>query len=345
MAANEMDFIEVDGQFMNANNPVSLSYITVPGQPVVFQAKFNEDNDGAPNCYGPPGLGTLESKLAMATSPWTNFGKNNNFAWVGLLSATKEDAEANSWVIDDDDPLFEARQGPNGKLLPAGQSGTWPIVQQAPGAVDKKGHPVGPVGPRPGFYISTTSAAAFPGLPRTNQNRYFNATTVPYSAISPGVTDATRVALGDFGLVIRKKTGASAGFFFADGGSGGKVGECSRFLFQTVSGRDNNDDVCFILFPESGQGRLPTQATVGLIEQTVKDQMAELAKVSNPEALPRFLAMGADPKKWMMDEDDGRMHWVEYNNIVMALAKWGYKVPPMMDFPSKEQMDKVARTA
>jgi hypothetical protein len=345
MAANEMDFNEVDGQFMNGHNRVRLSYATVPGLPVVFQAKFNEDNDGAPNCYGPGALNPLESNLAMATSPWTNFGSSNNFTWVGLLSATKADAEANHWVIDTSNPLFEARQGANGKLLPASQPGTWPIVQQAAGAKDKTGHPVGPVGPRPGFYISTTSAAAHPGLDRTNQNRYFNATTVPYGAISPGVTDATRVGLGDFGLVIRKKTGVSAGFVFADTGSGSKVGECSRFLFQTVSGRDNSDDVCFLLFPESGQGRSPTLATVGLIEQTVKAQMAELAKVSNPEALPRFLAMGADPEKWMMEEDDGRMHWVEYNNIVRALAKWGYKVPPMMDLPSKEDLDRIARTA
>jgi hypothetical protein len=343
MAKNQMDFITVDAPapFLNAGRPVTLSQIT-PNGPILFLGRFNEDNDGAPNCYGPSELGPLEN-LANAASPFQNFGRNNNFDWVGLLSRTKPDAQAEGLVIDTSDPLLEAR-GSSGKSM-----GRWPVVQQRAGAKGPDGKQLLPTGPRPGFYISTTSELAHPGLRETNPNRYFNADTVPYGAITLGVTEATGVSMGDFGLVIRKKTGASAGFFFADSGGGKdvfKVGECSRFLLRTVSHRDNGDDVCFILFPGSRIQEHPTIATVGMIDQTVRALMTELAKVDNPESLPRFFAMGADLEKWWADGDHDKPFWTtEYNNIVKALSKWGYNVPPIGDFPSKKDLERTARMA
>lgn len=347
MAANEMDFVTVDGgPFLNGGKEVSLSQVTVPGLPIVFQGKFNEDNDGAPNCYGPSALGPSDG-LANATSPYRSFRHSNNFEWVGLISRTIREAGAQNLVIDTSDPFLEAL-GARGEIKKG--EGRWPVVQQRAGDKGPDGKQLRPIGPQPGFYISSTSEAAHPSLAVTDQNRYFNANTVPYSAITGGVTDTTGVEMGDFGLVIRKKTGASAGFFFADSGSSRtdvfKVGECSRFLFRTVSRRDNSDDVCFILFPGSRVEEHPTMATVGRIDAVVKAQMMELAKVKNPEALPRFLAMGADLEKWFADDDHRSLFLTtEYNNIVRALSKWGYEVPPIGDFPTGKHLDAIAHTA
>ena len=100
----------------------------------------------------------------------------------------------------------------------------------------------------------------------------------------------------------------------------------SRFLLRTVSRGDNSDDVCFILFPGSRVEDQPTMATVGRIDDVVKAQMMELAKVKNREALPRFLAMGCDLDQWFSDGDHRSLSLTvtsEYNNIVRALSKWG----------------------
>jgi hypothetical protein len=352
LATNEMDFASIaGGPFMNGHSEVSLIRLRLdslrqllgplgPDFPVVFQGRFNEDNDGAPNCYGPRALGPLES-LANAASPYQNFGINNKFEWVGLISRTRADARAENVIIDTTDPLLEAR-GPKGL-----SEGKWPVVQQRAGAKGADGKQLLPIGPRPGFYISSTSTSAQPGLLETNQNRYFNADAIPYGAISLGTTIATGVDMGDFGLVIRKKTGASAAFLFADSAGNDhtfKIGECSRALFKAVSNRDNSDDVCFILFPGSRVEERPTMATVRLIDSTVRTLMAELGKVSNPEALPRFLAMGANMNAWQSDGDhQSPIRTVEYDNICTALASWGYRT--IGDFPSGKDQNRIAHMA
>lgn len=83
------------------------------------------------------------------------------------------------------------------------------------------------------FYVSTTALARNTALPETDPGHWWDATTVQYGALTPPLTDLG-VGFGDFGVAIRRDTGANGAFFFADSGSGNKIGEISRMLFRAL---------------------------------------------------------------------------------------------------------------
>jgi len=139
--------------------------------------------------------------------------------------------------------------------------------------------------PAPGYYVSP-SHAYDSGNPREwDQNRYLDAAAVPYSVVPklPGVRK------GDFGLVIRNKTGDATPFFFGDtSGAGGstKLGESSGFVYLTL-GQSEDEAYSFIVFPGSGSG-VADLAALGRMDSAVRSQMSKIANTGN--ALAQRLA-------------------------------------------------------
>ena len=130
----------------------------------------------------------------------------------------------------------------------------------------------GPDAPAPGFFVSTTAVARDPSLPETDQNRFFDASAIPYQAFNGWMLSAggAHVNKGDFGLVIDPLTAVTSGFVLADAGAGNKAGEVSTFLLSFLGG-NNERDFVFLLFPGSGNGSIlptataPTAANAGAL--------------------------------------------------------------------------------
>jgi len=199
------------------------------GAAIVFQCILNQDVDGAPHCYArfnpanPAGQNGGLDFLRNGTSDEnaTFQAAGNLWEWRGVVSR----AAATAGVDVDDQPALQDVRG------------RFPVFQ--PG---KK------------FYVSSTSTAANPGLPETNQGRYWDATAVSYAAITPPLTQLG-VKLGDFGIAIRNDDrGTSEAFFYGDSGGQEKVGEVSTHLFQKLFPHNDqeNHPVTFIVFPQSG---------------------------------------------------------------------------------------------
>ena len=101
-----------------------------------------------------------------------------------------------------------------------------------------------------------------PSLPETDQNRFFDASAIPYQAFNGWMLSAggAHVEKGDFGLVIDPLTAVTPGFVLADAGAGNKAGEVSTFLLGLLGG-NNERDFVFLLFPGSGGGSILPTAT------------------------------------------------------------------------------------
>lgn len=198
--------------------------------------------------------------LGNATSPHQNFGVNNDFAWVGLTSLAPSEVRK---VPNPDPkkpainvPSLDMRRGLGAKFRKnaAGNLVTGPHGEHFFPAIQ------GPDQPAPGFYVSTTAVARDPSLPETDQNRFFDASAIPYQAFNGWMRSAgsAHVNKGDFGLVIDPLTLVTSGFVLADAGAGNKAGEVSTFLLSLLGG-NNERDFTFLLFPGSGGGSvLPT---------------------------------------------------------------------------------------
>jgi hypothetical protein len=139
------------------------------------------------------------------------------------------------------------------------------------------------------FYVSSTSTAAHPGLPETDQRRYWDATTVSYAAITLPLLKLG-VKLGDFGLAIRNDTGTSEPFFFGDSGAQQKVGEVSTQVFQRLfpDNRQEGHPVTFIVFPESGQNP-PKPADQ---EKEIRARLWQFSQMDNVSELVDMIASG-----------------------------------------------------
>ena len=152
MSSSEIEFEKI-GSYTSAF--VSHVKVTkVSGGPknflaLVYQCKFNVDWDGAPKCYGwnnPAEKNSLGGRnmqknlkpidsLRNATYPIKDADKHpiglfhgsNNFNWVGLASATREEADKHKLVIDDRDELESL--GPGTEKYPL-HEGKFPVVQK-----------------------------------------------------------------------------------------------------------------------------------------------------------------------------------------------------------------------
>jgi hypothetical protein len=133
--------------------------------------------------------------------------------------------------------------------------------------------------------------------------------------------------LGDYGVVIRNKTGNSSGYFYGDTGSWDKLGESSGCLVETVSGsaKNNNDLVTFLAFPVSGPGHATT-ASEGQTDGVGEQRIAALSGVDNAEDLITFIAGGADPDQWQKGYKSSQINSTVYENVRSALGEWGFQV-------------------
>ena len=274
---------------------------------LAYRCSLEEDFDGAPRCYGEPNPGRFGDTvnaannpdtalqadivarvarqapdranpraaldyLGNATSPHQNFGLGDDFAWVGLISMAPSEVRkvpnADPKKPPINVPSLDMRRGMGAKYrknaqgdLVTGPRGEhfFPVIQ-------------GPDGPAPGFFISPTAVARDPSLPLTDQNRYFDASAIPYQAFNSWMltAGAVHVNKGDFGLVIDPLTSVASGLVLADAGAGNKAGEVSTFLLGLLGG-NNERDFTFMLFPNSGGGSMlptanaPTAAAAGAL--------------------------------------------------------------------------------
>jgi hypothetical protein len=148
------------------------------------------------------------------------------------------------------------------------------------------------------------------------------------------------VGFGDFGVAIRRDTGANAAFFFADSGSGNKIGEMSRMLFRALFPGNNQEEhlVSFIVFPGS---RLRPIANTP--RPTLLNLLSTLSNTSNVGTMIDIMASGTSFARLkdtpelmyvMDDEQHNRHHRApgldlglnagRTQTIATALRQWGY---------------------
>jgi hypothetical protein len=303
---------------------------------LAYVCSLEEDFDGAPRCYGatnpgifgatvnpasnpdtalqanivarvpyqPPDRANARAALdylGNATSPHENFGVNNDYAWVGLTALAPSEVRK---VPNPDKkkppinvPSLDMRRGLGARLrknaqgdLVTGPNGEhfFPVIQGADA-------------PAPGFFVSTTAVARDPSLPETDQNRFFDASVIPYQAFNGWMLSAggAHVNKGDFGLVIDPLTAVASGFVLADAGSGNKAGEVSTYLLSFLGG-NNERDFVFLLFPGSGNGSiLPTATAPAAAAAGAQINLPKLNTDSDAATqLVLFLALGCNLAKY-----------------------------------------------
>lgn len=274
---------------------------------IVFQCILNEDNDGAPDCYGlrhPPALDPLADATNDENAIFNPTGANH-WLWVGVVAMTPQQAQQ-AGVLARLDQRLAVRDGsqPQGKF---------PLLQPPPNQQ---------------FYVSTTATVADVSKPATSQARYWNARTVSYAALTPPL-QRLGVRFGDFGLAIRVDTGESAGFFYADLGLQNKVGESSRLLFRTFfpGANQENHPVAFIVFPRSAypyRGSFITNP-----ELAIRTRLWDLSLADNIGTLVGLMASGKRYRDFVVGTDPHDVGPADpatpqSQNIARALQRWGY---------------------
>jgi hypothetical protein len=281
------------------------SYLVRATQPdgqttIVFSAVLNEDIDGAPNCYArfnPAAPHALNGGLDFLRHA-TNQSDTANFValpagvlhhpwrWVGLLRKTHADAVAQGilGLLDERPELAALNENGNPKSPPQ-----FPVLR------DDNNN----------FYVSTTALVKNSAAAETNPAHWWDATTVPYAALTPPLRNVG-VDLGDFGIAIRRDTGVSSPFLYADSGNGDKVGEVSRNLYRTLFRVGDQEEhlVAFIVFPGSRLRPIANNP-----RPTIRQRLADLSSAANVNTLIGLMGSGspyrglpADEQMWVLDD-------------------------------------------
>jgi hypothetical protein len=143
-------------------------------------------------------------------------------------------------------------------LANAGRPGNWWALVTDTGQPD--GTPIvqGPDDPSPGYYVSIT-ALEDRTKDRTDPRRYVNSNEILFVVLP--YDQRGGASLGDFSVVMNQANGKLAYAIFADLGPGGVIGEGSIALAKALHINDDpriggqDDDVVYILFPNSGNGK------------------------------------------------------------------------------------------
>ena len=307
--------------FRDRKKSLTVRSVTSPGgfTAFIYNCVLNVDWDGAPNCYGLDRPGIADQ---TGLDPWESRKHHGSLAnarrhavwskdWVGVYNVTKAEAirilrkynlippkpaKGPDALSADAQALLE-RFWDNrahtvfGSLENVAGDGHFPIVQikEMPTTIKK------------GYYVSTTSFRDTSKEP-WDPNSYIDASTIPYSVL-PALT---HVSMGDYGLIIRNKTGASTPYVCGDssGAKHGshKLGECSGAVFLAM-GKENEGDFSFIVFPQSGTGKMTETSAAETAART------RLSMLSADEAddLAKHLASGA----------------VDRFNVRSAMSQWG----------------------
>jgi hypothetical protein len=203
--------------------------------------------------------------------------------------------------------------------LPPGRPGMFPAIQ-------------GTDAPAPGYYVSTSSVVADRARNAWDQQRYVDASEIPYAAWA-WWWKSLKVSQGDFGVAIRPDNGRMSGFVFGDAGTS-KVGEVSNKLMETLSpgegrGTRNEHPTLFLVFPQSGGGILGQLSTASnaLLQARVLMQIRRLNALPDNGRIPLFLAMGADTRKYtgfQAGRPVGGTYLFRYRTIEQALKNVGF---------------------
>lgn len=339
---------------------------------LAYRCSLEEDFDGAAQCYGDPnphpvdpvhnpatarqadikrrdrtGRTKPDDRTALdflgnATSPHTNFDHGStDFAWVGVHSAPPTKAAAGvlpargRFSIDMRSHLGARRRPINpgekeipgyGKTIPLGphEESWFPAVQPSDA-------------PAPGFYVSTSAVVADASRSAWEQERYVDAQSIPYAALTPWFK-TWGTELGDFGLAMDPLTGAASGFVFADAGYQNKVGEVSTKLLSLLGG-DEEGRYLFLAFPRSGRGISPVwKYGFNFASQMgARTSILKLNDAPDPASLIIFLTLGADFDKFdrfrsrrMSDRETVQADWLYQRSggvIERVLARYGYAPP------------------
>src|SRR5262245_55079927 len=312
---------------------VQVTGVGVDINAIVYSGILNEDVDGAPNCYGrfpaDAGLDRLRYATNLVGGGMFNELPKGQLAhpwiWVGVANMT-HDAAVAAGILDRLDERSE---------LAGRFSETAPLS-------DPKFPPKFPVlrADNNQFYVSSTALPRNTALPETDPGHWWDATTVQYGALTPPLR-ALGVGMGDFGVAIRRDTGVNGAFFFADAGSGNKIGEMSRMLFRTLfPGSDQQEErlVSFIVFPGS---RLSPIANTP--RPTLLRLFTDLSNTSNVGTLIDIMAAGTSFARlkdtpelvYVMDDVqrnrkhrapglDMGMNAGRSQTIATALRNWGF---------------------
>ena len=288
----------------------------------VFFGHAAIDFDGSPTAYHPDDTG--DDHLENAKS------KDKNgvpIKWAGVTSMRPSDELVTKGTV-----LIDQREERN-------INGKYPVIQRAENG-----------DPRPGYYVSTTSIVADRSLKEYQQNRFLDASSVSYGALS-GRLKGCGVKLRDYGLAIRHDRDLQSGFYFADSGStkdpkAYALGEVSHKVGKKLGGSgrgnrfDNNYPVSFIILPRTGgTGALPSESD---IDASVASAMSALCRASNASDLALLMAVnevapGKMPRgKAALDAHlaKGGATPKNYATIVAGLRKFGFNVP---DAPAQGQ--------
>jgi hypothetical protein len=300
----------------------------------VFRAKLVEDFDGSPTAYGwdrpdsdfapswmhKPGesgyvnvqknLHPLEGRrwgqkvgLENAASPFKNLWHGHDFTWVGVVSATEQQAAAGGFMIDDRPDLRD-------------KHGKFPVVQ-----------PLG--APAPGYYVSQNPTIVDKGKPWWDQRRYADGNTFPYIVLNNQFI-SMGARIGDVGLAIHPATGKSEPFVFGDTGTFGHLGESSSYLYQRLTaGKGNSGYFTFLVFPKSGFHNTEGLNAKGAVEFRLTNMVTTI-RATNAYELPMLLALGGDlarfnhARKQPGAGADSAMSTPGYFEMTMALAHYGF---------------------
>lgn len=320
--ADKIVFGKTLGGFIDRRGSVAIPVTQVSGpsgfSAFIYQCWLNVDYDGAHTAYGldRPDVGSekfpLQKNLKPLEAPPHGSLRNARFKttghWVGLYSATADQARG---ILRTYYPGFtglkaDAQQAILNQFLDTRKSTPFGSLEDEPGNGKFPVVQLPQLGaPEPGYYVSISNAHADEDNKKLwDQNRYLDAGKIPFSVVPrlPGVR------LGDFGLVIRNRTGESTPFMFGDtAGTGGstKLGECSAQIYLTLGqGKYNDEAYSFIVFPGSGSGSAD-QAAVGRMDRVVRSQLQKIANAD--DALAKRLAP-RDP---------------EYDNVNKAIWEHG----------------------
>jgi hypothetical protein len=290
-----------DSGEVGSHGLIGGSYLVVATEPtgdtaIIFSGILNEDVDGAPNCYAAfpninGGLDSLSNARSDENAPFNvldpnplpdppptpNVVHSHNWRWVGVANKTFQEA-FDAGLHDRLDYRSElAGLNPQGLHLPP----KFPIRRAD----------------NPAFYVSTTAWVRNTQVADTDPAHYWDASAVSYGALTPPLV-ALGVGLGDFGLAIRRDTGDSEAFFFADAGSGQKVGEVSSHLYGALfpRGHEESHPVAFLVFPGSRAGH-PLQNQSGdpnaVASRTIRQRVANLSSYDNASSIVRLMATGS----------------------------------------------------
>jgi len=163
----------------------------------------------------------------------------------------------------------------------AGRPGNWWGIATSNGKASGKPVIQGVGDPAPGFYVSTT-ALEIAGFTETQQQRYINASIVPFIVLPSGFGCGTK--LGDLVFCYNVETGDNNFGMFADIGPRGQIGEASIAMASSLrvphSPRTGGTagGIVTIIWPGSGKGYQENAAVLDQGGQLLRD-WGGLAKV------------------------------------------------------------------